>query len=126
MKAQKRPDERTPQEKLKLLVESKQLPEAELGEFLRSNGIHKADLDRWEAEAFSGMSNKKKASEETKKIRDLKKEIQEKDKKIRTRDKEIRRKDKALAEAAALLVLQKKVREIWGDGEDDTPSKKER
>ena len=29
-------------------------------------------------------------------------------------EKEINRKDKALAETAALLVLKKKVREIWG------------
>lgn len=28
--------------------------------------------------------------------------------------------DKALAEAAALLVLQKKVQAIWGDADDDT------
>ena len=31
----------------------------------------------------------------------------------------LRRKEKALAEAAALLVLQKKAQAIWGDGEDD-------
>jgi transposase len=31
--------------------------------------------------------------------------------------KEINRKDKALAETAALLVLQKKVQEIWGSNE---------
>jgi len=31
---------------------------------------------------------------------------------------ELRRKDKALAETAALLVLKKKAREIWGDPED--------
>jgi len=34
--------------------------------------------------------------------------------------KELRRKDKALAETAALLVLQKKVRAIWGNDEDDS------
>jgi hypothetical protein len=34
--------------------------------------------------------------------------------------RELRRKDRALAEAAALLVLQKKVRALWGDGDDDT------
>jgi hypothetical protein len=39
---------------------------------------------------------------------------------IREFEKELRRKDKALAETAALLVLQKKVRAIWGDGDDDT------
>lgn len=117
IKNQKRPNEQTPQEKLRLIVESKRLTEEELGEFLRSNGIRKVDLDRWEAEAFSALSNKTKVSEEAKKVRDLKKRILEK-------DKEIRRKDKALAEAAALLVLQKKVQEIWGDGEDDTQQRK--
>ena len=39
-------------------------------------------------------------------------------KRIRALEKELRRKDKALAEAAALLVLKKKVHEIWGDEED--------
>ena len=34
--------------------------------------------------------------------------------------KELRRKEKALAETAALLVLQKKVSEIWGNDEDDS------
>lgn len=34
--------------------------------------------------------------------------------------KELNRKDKALAETAALLVLQKKVNEIWGSDEDDS------
>ena len=36
------------------------------------------------------------------------------------KNKKLRRKDKALAETAALLVLKKKVQEIWGDGDDDT------
>jgi len=35
-------------------------------------------------------------------------------------EKELRRKDKALAETAALLVLKKKVREIWGDEDNST------
>jgi transposase len=33
--------------------------------------------------------------------------------------KELHRKDKALAETAALLVLQKKVKEIWGNDDED-------
>ena len=34
--------------------------------------------------------------------------------------RELDRKDKKLRAAEALLDLQKKVREIWGDGDDDT------
>jgi len=33
--------------------------------------------------------------------------------------KEVNRKDKALADTAALLVLQKKVNAIWGNDEDN-------
>ncbi len=41
-------------------------------------------------------------------------------KRIRALEKELKRKDKALAETAALLVLKKKVQEIWGDEDDST------
>jgi len=30
---------------------------------------------------------------------------------------------KALAEVTALLALKKKIAEIWGDGDDDTPTR---
>ena len=40
-------------------------------------------------------------------------------KKSRCLEKEVNRKDKALAETAALLVLQKKARAIWGDDGED-------
>jgi hypothetical protein len=39
--------------------------------------------------------------------------------KNQTLKKELNRKEKALAEAAALLVLQKKVSAIWGNDEDN-------
>ena len=43
-------------------------------------------------------------------------ELQQLKKKSRKTEKELRRKEKALAEAAALLVLEKKAQAIWGDG----------
>jgi transposase len=58
---------------------------------------------------YSGLSAPRKsktASEDAKRIKKL--------------ERELRRKEKALAEAAALLVLQKKVQAIWGDEDDDT------
>ena len=39
-------------------------------------------------------------------------------KRIRALERELARKEKALAEAAALLVLKKKVNRLW-EGEDD-------
>jgi hypothetical protein len=114
-KKQKRPADRTPDEKLALVLEASRLGDEELGEFLRRNGLHEADLSRWRGEALSGLGNRRQANPrgtEVKRIREL--------------EKELRRKDKALAEAAALLVLQKKVQAIWGDGDDDTTPRKGR
>lgn len=105
-----RPKDRTPQEKLRLVIEAAGLGEEGLGEFLRREGIHEADLDRWRQSSLEGLSgqtvSKSEADRATKKARKL--------------EKELRRKEKALAEAGALLVLQKKVRAIWGDEGDDT------
>ena len=47
-------------------------------------------------------------------------------KRIKQLERELARKDKALAEAAALLVLQKKVQAIWGDEDDDTNEENEK
>ena len=46
-------------------------------------------------------------------------ELQKDKKQVRKLEKELKRKDRALAEAAALLLLQKKAQAIWGDAEDD-------
>ena len=40
-------------------------------------------------------------------------------KRIKHLERELKRKEKALAEVAALLVLQKKVQAIWGDPEGE-------
>ena len=105
----RRPQDWSPEEKLRVVAESRGLSDEELGAFLRKEGIHQAQLDAWSATARSSLATRKssnKASAESKRIREL--------------ERELRRKDRALAETAALLVLQKKVQAIWGDEDDDT------
>jgi transposase len=107
-----RPEDRTPEEKLRLVLEAAALPPANLGEFLRRHGIHEADLASWREAALEGLGERHRtqprgsAGTDHRRVREL--------------ERELRRKDKALAETAALLVLQKKVRAIWGDEDDDT------
>ncbi len=114
----RRPDDRTPQEKLQLILEASLLTDEELGAFLREKGLHESQLERWQREAEEGLDNespvvKGKRTPEARRIRELEKELQK-------RDKEILRKDKALAEAAALIVLKKKADALWGVEDDDT------
>jgi len=107
----RRPNDRPAVEKLRLVNEASGLSEEELGEFLRKNGIHSAQLEQWRKDALAGLEapTRKpsgKRTPEAKKIREL--------------EREVSRKDKALAETAALLVLKKKAAAIWGDEDDDT------
>ena len=96
-------------EKLRVLIEASRLDESRLGEFLRREGLHEAQLKPWRAEvetALGDRSKRGKRSAAAKRIKEL--------------ERELRRKDRALAEAAAILVLKKKVAAIWGDGDGDT------
>lgn len=108
----RRAEDWTPEERLRVVVEAGRLADDELGAFLRREGLHEPVLREWRAAALEGLSPQRAARSKQKRVAEQKH--------VRELEKQIRRKDKALAEAAALLMLQKKVRAIWGDGDDDT------
>lgn len=108
--------QRDPVEQAELVVEANKLEGEELGAFLRQHGLHESDLEQMRAWLRERLDpavarQEKKASLKTKKADD---------KRIRKLEREIRRKDKALAEAAALLIFQKKIQALWADADDDT------
>jgi transposase len=86
----------------------------ELGAFLRREGVHEAELEQWRVAVMDGATSALEGGTTRSSSRGADA------KRIKELERQIRRKDKALAETAALLVLQKKVHEIWGDGDDDT------
>ena len=88
------------------------LDDEQLGPFLRKKGLHQTHLEQWRSQMLNGLQNgagKKSSKQKNAEV-----------KRIRVLEKELRRKDKALAETAALLVLKKKVQQIWGDEDDPT------
>jgi hypothetical protein len=95
---------------MRIVAAAAALSPEELGAFLRREGVHEAEVEQWRMAVLealeSGVAKGSGRSADSKRIKEL--------------ERELRRKDKALAETAALLVLQKKVREIWGDGDDGT------
>jgi transposase-like protein len=108
----RRPNDWSAEEKLKVVIESTAFDEEQLGAFLRNKGLHKTHLEQWRLQMLNGLnSNSFKAQSKQKDVSA---------KHIRSLEKEINRKDKALAETAALLVLKKKVQEIWGDEDNPT------
>lgn len=112
IKDSKRPNDWSAEDKLKVVMEAATLDEEQLGAFLREKGLHQTHLEQWRLQMLDGLQN----GFAKKKTRQKKNDA----KRIRALEKELNRKDKALAETAALLVLKKKVQEIWGDEDDPT------
>jgi transposase-like protein len=116
-KASRQPRQpRTAEDKLRIVLAAAKLAESELGEFLRREGVHTAQLEEWRqialAAAESALAGKPAAKHpDAKKVREL--------------ERDLDRKNKALAEVTALLALQKKVQAIWGDEDESTPPKSE-
>lgn len=111
--APRRPQDWTSEDKLAVVLAAQGLTQEQLGGFLRQRGLHQATLDEWREAVLrgaraelGGRADKRTAAAEAKRIREL--------------ERELARKDKALAEAAALLVLQKKFQALMGGGDDDT------
>lgn len=106
----------TVEDKLRILVESSKLADHQLGEYLRREGVHDATLTQWREDVTKGLAATTRRSPST---------PSPEAKRIAALERELHRKDKALAELAALLTLQKKVRAIWGDGDTDTNTRSE-
>lgn len=105
----RRPKDWSPADRLELLMESHGLDEAAQNAFCREKGIFRHHLQQWRAAFEAGTSSLSpvRSSE----LRDLK----EANKAL---VRELTRKEKALAEAAALLVLQKKYQALWEEKDE--------
>lgn len=104
-----RPEAWTPQKKLAAVMEAARLSDAELGAWLRREGLTEEHLRQWRdaleerASAVFEPREPRVSAESRRRVLEL--------------ERELKRKDKALAETAALLVLQGKVQALWA-GED--------
>lgn len=96
-------------EKLRVLVETASLNEFELGEYCRRHGFYAEAVQRWRLTAISAIEPSGAL-----KSKGPRREDRVQRKRILELEADLDRKNRALAEASALLVLEKKVREIWG------------
>lgn len=104
------PKKRSLKDKMRVVLEAEGLDGEDLGALLRREGITSAELTDWQ-DLGEESSLERDAKGSKKRIREL--------------ERDLRRKDKALAETAALLVLEKKLKQLWGtasseDEDDDT------
>ena len=103
----KRSKHRSPSVKLRLVSESMELTGDALLTWCHRNGVMLDELLGWRVLALSGIED---ADGSTTVYGRAELEAE-----VRKLEKEVRRKNDALAEAAALLVLQKKTQELFGE-----------
>jgi transposase-like protein len=113
MKQNRRPGDRSAQEKLKAVIEYEGLEGEKQGEYLRREGLQSEHIAGWKKSMEAGLEGgggltavkRSEWAADKKKIKEL--------------ERDLRRKDRALAESTALLVLKKKAELIWGSGENE-------
>nr|VFK15062.1 MAG: hypothetical protein BECKLFY1418C_GA0070996_101248 [Candidatus Kentron sp. LFY] len=93
-----------------MVIETAALNEQELSEYCRENGLYVEQVKRWKESAIAGNEPSEHLLNKAERH-----EWQKDKKKLCQLQKELNRKEKALAEAAALLVLEKKAQAIWGE-----------
>lgn len=95
--------------KLAVVLETASLNADELSRYCRRKGLYPEQIARWKQACIDTAQlqpdRDREAAEEVRALRQ----------RNRALEKELRRKEKALAESAALLVLQKKYRALWED-----------
>ncbi len=100
------------EEKFTVVIESASLNEVELSEYGRRKGLYPEQINAWRNACLQANTSQAQKIDRT--------QLKAQAKHIKQLEAELRRKEKALAEAATLLVLQKKVQALWEDPEDGT------
>lgn len=105
---QRTPQHWTPEEKFKAVMAFDVLDVEDQGAYLRREGVHSDHIEMWREKMQKSLEPE---------AHDKRSERGELLYQILDLQKELSRKDKALAEAAAIIILKKKVGSIWGNEE---------
>jgi transposase-like protein len=109
MRREKRPTDWTAEQKLAIIIKCGALDDNGVNQLCREQGIYPHHIKQWTNDIIKNEPPKIKVPPATSKMK----------RQIKALQKELNRKEKALAETAALLVLQKKVNLIWNQDEED-------
>ena len=95
--------------RLEAVIATAAMDEAARSAWCREQGLYPSELDGWKQDAIAGLGEPRAASAV---------EARQDRRRVKELERELHRKDKALAETAALLVLAKKLKAVFHEGED--------
>ena len=95
--------------RLEAVIATAAIDEAARSAWCREHGLYPSELAGWKQDAIAGLGEPRAASAV---------EARQDRRRVKELERELHRKDKALAETAALLVLAKKLKAVFHEGED--------
>ena len=98
--------------RMEAVIATAALDESARSAWCREHGVYPQQLQQWRHSATQALAQPEEARASPQQTKHDRRRIKE-------LERELRRKEKALAEAAALLVLSKKVEAIFNRGEDE-------
>lgn len=98
--------------KLAVVIETAALSAIEQSQYCREKGLYLEQVKAWRQACLDGQASAMQQSQHERAQSKADKQ------RIRELERELNRKEKALAEAAALLVLRKKLHALWGEDGD--------
>ena len=103
-------------DKFTVVVETAGLNSTELSAYCRERGLYPEQVERWRQASQDANEKPVLTLREQRELEKLRAQDQ---REIKRLQKELRKKEKALAEAAALLLVTKKMQALWGEAEED-------
>ena len=106
-----RTQELSPETKLTIIIDTAKLNETELAEYCRNKGLYPEQIAQCKAQSLTGFNASEQQTAQSRKQHQA---DQKQIKQLKQLKQAVKRKDKALAEAAAILILRKKLATLWG------------
>ena len=106
-----RTQELSPETKLTIIIDTAKLNETELAEYCRNKGLYPEQIAQCKAHSLTGFNASEQQTAQSRKQHQA---DQKQIKQLKQLKQAVKRKDKALAEAAAILILRKKLATLWG------------
>ena len=107
-------DDWSAEAKLAVIIETAPMSETEISQYCREKGLFREQVQQWKQDCLGGFTTSEVQA------KTIKQQAKSDKAEIKSLQRELRYKEKALAEAAALLVLRKKLNALWEDDSEES------